>query len=1487
MIDISGVNFNYGKLSFSVINQFDGLLEYSISMRFDPSEVDLASLMVTGSKGLGVDLINDFSIGDGWWFREFDSEGWKIAYAYKSNSGELEFGAFALNDIPILPGKALINLSIDLNSYTDTSVPLLMFASVSSATSYLEIAQKSIILQSSTNHYPTGNVWITLPENTVPYVGQTLLAENTLADPDGVGDIIYSWLADNLTVAIGPTYTLKQSELGKAISVVARYTDGQGNAEAVTSEPTAKVELFNNPPAGSVEISGVPTQRETLTASNSVTDADGIGAITYTWQSNGATIGTGTTYTLTQAEVGNTITVTASYTDGNSNVESVKSAPTSSVANINDAPTGSVTIAGTAALDQTLTASNTLADPDGLGAITYTWKAVNLILGTGATYTLTSADVGKAITVTADYIDGGSTFESVTSEQTAVVTLNRMPSGTVSISGTPTQGQTLTASNNLSDPDGLGNITYTWKANGTTLTTGNKLKLLQAEVGKNITVTASYTDAGGTQESVTSVATATVANINDAPVMTPRAPTLNQITEDDIDNAGQTVASVLESSLKDIDADAKQGIAITATTGGNGAWQFSVDAGITWSNVGTVSTSAALLLRDVDMVRWQPDGKFGTTATIEYFGWDQTAGTPASKVEIVGEGGTFAFSSSSDLLTAIVANVNDSPEWIAGSGAVNTNIGLHARPLDIALQSDGKIIVAGYSYDGVKNNYALARYFPDGDLDPSFSNSPNALNTQIGGIVTTSFGSGDSNGQKVAIQSDGKIIFAGYTYNGKDYDFSVARYNKNGTLDSSFDGDGKATASFGSGYDYAFDVAIQNDGKILLGGTSQNSFALLRYHPSGILDTSFGTSGKVMTSIGSSDTGRSISLQPDGKILMGGWTNSGANLDFALARYNQNGTLDTTFGFGGKVITDFGYRDAAYDIIVQADGKIIAAGMSEANGRDFSIARYNTDGSLDQSFGMGGKVLTNLVGDQIARSVIALPDGKILVAGDRIARYLPNGEIDKSFGTDGVGYGFSTAATSDHSGRIFTVDQASGNFSNSGFLVSSFEENWKVDQSFGGNGKPDDVSIFSENGSIIILDEDVAVYDFELDSEGNYSGSSIMLTRVGSESEEDVFLAGSEFLAPLTEGEILEISGIDIGTVTKNSGGVLALTFNNKATQALVSKALQSIAYVNVSDAPPASVQVEWIFNDGNVGAQGSGDSLVATGITTIYITPVEDEAVGSLYITGAPESGGILTANIIADDPDGHIVDIAFQWQELEHSNWVELLRNDASNIAITIPSDDSLLGKKLRVIATTTDALGGSTDFISSAIEVGLPRVAIDTKVTLWNSKYPIAGVDISIEDQTMETDSLGLSRFTSIPNTSVSVSASVTPYSEAQIDSAAAVTLQDAVGILKMITGQSLNGEGVPTPRAQSLAADFDGSGMVSLADAIGVLRHAVGLQAPAPSWVFIEEGDNTGPSALNPGIPGPVTVDVTPPGPIEVNLIGVLRGDVDGSYGVYPV
>ncbi len=240
---------------------------------------------------------------------------------------------------------------------------------------------------------------------------------------------------------------------------------------------------------------------------------------------NGSAISgaTGSTYTLTQAEVGKAITVKASYTDLQGTAESVTSSATTSVINVNDAPTGNVLITGTATQNQTLTASNSLADIDGLGTISYQWLANGSAISgaTGSTYTLTQAEVGKAITVKASYTDLQGTAESVTSlATTAVVNINDLPTGDVTIIGEATQHALLTAdTSTLADLDGVGILNYQWYADGSLISsaTNSTYTLTQAEVGKAITVKASYTDLQGTTESVTSPATVAVTNINDTP----------------------------------------------------------------------------------------------------------------------------------------------------------------------------------------------------------------------------------------------------------------------------------------------------------------------------------------------------------------------------------------------------------------------------------------------------------------------------------------------------------------------------------------------------------------------------------------------------------------------------------------------------------------------------------------------------------------------------------------------------------------------------------------------------------------------------------------------------------------------------------------------------------------------------------------------------------------------------------------------------------
>ena len=408
-------------------------------------------------------------------------------------------------------GDADVGHTIDVvASYTDGHGTLESVASAATAA------------VTNVNDAPTGTVTIsgTAQED------QVLTASNTLADADGLGAISYQWQRDGVNVAgaTGATYTLGDADVGHTIDVVASYTDGHGTLESVTSAATAAVTNVNDAPTGTVTISGTAQENQVLTASNTLADADGLGAISYQWQRDGVNVAgaTGATYTLGDADVGHTIDVVASYTDGHGTLESVASAATAAVTNVNDAADrDGDDQRHRVQEDQVLTASNTLADADGLGAISYQWQrdGVNVAGATGATYTLGDADVGHTIDVVASYTDGHGTLESVASAATAAVTnVNDAPTGTVTISGTAQENQVLTASNTLADADGLGAISYQWQRDGVNVAgaTGATYTLGDADVGHTIDVVASYTDGHGTLESVASAATAAVTNVNDA-----------------------------------------------------------------------------------------------------------------------------------------------------------------------------------------------------------------------------------------------------------------------------------------------------------------------------------------------------------------------------------------------------------------------------------------------------------------------------------------------------------------------------------------------------------------------------------------------------------------------------------------------------------------------------------------------------------------------------------------------------------------------------------------------------------------------------------------------------------------------------------------------------------------------------------------------------------------------------------------------------------
>ena len=288
-----------------------------------------------------------------------------------------------------------------------------------------------------------------------------------------------------------------------------------------------------------------------------------------------------------------------------------------------------------------------------------------------------------------------------------------------------------------------------------------------------------------------------------------------------------------------------------------------------------------------------------------------------------------------------------------------------------------------------------------GDLDTSFG---------FDGKVFTDFGNRGDTAVAIAIQPDGKIVVAGDSTDasGNEDDFAIARYLPDGALDTTFSGDGKVRTNLGAA-DLASAVALQPDGKIVVAETSVNlatlngDFVLARYLPNGTLDTTFSGNGWVKTDLGANDGAAAVALQPDGKILVAGGSQNGNNLDFALARYLPNSSLDLSFGGGGIVTSDFSAFDRANALILQRDGKIVVAGVI---GDDFGVARYLPNGALDMTFNGAGWVSTSLVGGDQATEVALQRDGKIVLAGfagsfSGLARYRADGTLDPTFGDHG------------------------------------------------------------------------------------------------------------------------------------------------------------------------------------------------------------------------------------------------------------------------------------------------------------------------------------------------------------------------------------------------------------------------------------------------------------------------------------------------------
>ena len=314
------------------------------------------------------------------------------------------------------------------------------------------------------------------------------------------------------------------------------------------------------------------------------------------------------------------------------------------------------------------------------------------------------------------------------------------------------------------------------------------------------------------------------------------------------------------------------------------------------------------------------------------------------------------------------ANGSLDPTFGSG-GTVATNPGGSAAATGVVVQSDGKIIAVGaISASGVLANGVMVRFNTNGQLDPTFGSGGKAFS------VVSPTG--------VVLQPDGKIVLAGI--------YAVLRYNSDGSLDAGF----KASGLF----PFPTVLQLQGDSKIVLAAAN----TLARVNSDGTFDAGFGDTGKVMASV----TIVGVALAPDGKIVV---TGRSSDPGFAVARYNTDGSLDAGFGAGGKATVVIGSSDAPAAVAVQADGKIVTVGStSDGEHTNYALARFNPDGSLDSSFASAGKLTTSFSGtvDTAATAVAVQPDGKVVVAGVfqddfTLTRYTANGNLDGAFANGG------------------------------------------------------------------------------------------------------------------------------------------------------------------------------------------------------------------------------------------------------------------------------------------------------------------------------------------------------------------------------------------------------------------------------------------------------------------------------------------------------
>jgi len=460
----------------------------------------------------------------------------------------------------------------------------------------------------------------------------------------------------------------------------------------------------------------------------------------------------------------------------------------------------------------------------------------------------------------------------------------------------------------------------------------------------------------------------------------------------------------------------------------------------------------------------------------------------------------------------------------SGDGRITVDLGGDELVKKVLLQPDGKILVLGDS----SGNFALTRLTDTGLLDTSFSGD---------GKVVTDFGDTDQVVDAI-VQSDGKIVVIGSS-NGN---FALVRYTADGVSESNLSTDF-------DGPDDAKKVLIQGDGKILVIGDSDDAVVVARYRTDGSLDPSFSGDGKVLSDLGTNAVVNDAVLQTDGKLVVAGANGS----DFALVRYNLNGTLDSSFGDSGIVVTNLPSFSSIQRVILQPDGKILAIGDNDG---DFALARYTTDGKLDRSFSRDGQVVTDLGRLDTVSDAVVQPDGKILVLGTSdgrvaLARYNADGTLDTSFSGDGTLTSTPGNISSEgdklllqRNGKIVVLATVDGNaglvrYNSDGSVDNTFSGDGRILTNLASTGDSAD-AVLQPDGRVVLVGTDINVFNGDF-AVGRFDGDAIATT-VGMAPAAIDFSVGSTGLTLNGTRRNNTLTGAGVNDILTGRGGNDTLT---------------------------------------------------------------------------------------------------------------------------------------------------------------------------------------------------------------------------------------------------------------------------------------------------------------------------------------------------------